>query len=342
MPSVAFPQLPHDINVSTGTFVKAVLIVLAIWFAWYIRDVIAILFAALLLSALIEPFAAWLSKHRIPKPLAVLTVYAGLFILVGGLLTLIIPIILEQGTELIGSLGDLATLPVFQDQQRLLNTLNNAVGTLQSGITGGMSSFLSTVRGFVEGILTVFLVLVLAFYLVVEEDATRLFFRSFAPTEYQPYLIQVISKMQEKLGFWLRGQLVLAFIIFCAVYLGLSILGVPYALLLAVIAGVCEIVPYIGPIFALVPAAIVGFAQAPLLGLLVVILYIVIQQVENHFLVPQVMRKVAGLNPLICIIALMIGLKIAGPIGAILAIPCAIMLVVLLEDLFTLRHTPSV
>ncbi len=320
---------------------KAVLIVLAIWFAWYIRDVVAILFAALLLSALIEPFATWLARHRIPKPLAVLAVYAGLLLLVGGLLTLLIPVVVEQGTQLFGTFGDLTSLPVFADQQRVLATINSGIGALQSGITGGMASFLSTVRGFIEGILTVFLVLVLAFYLVVEEDAARSFFRSFAPMEYQPYLTQAMAKIQEKLGFWLRGQLVLAFIIFCAVYVGLLALGVPYALLLAVIAGVCEIVPYIGPIFALVPAAIVGFAQAPILGLLVVILYATIQQVENHFLVPQVMRKVAGLNPLVCIIALMVGLKLAGPIGAILAIPCAIMLVVLLEDLFAARQAHS-
>ncbi len=143
-----------------------------------------------------------------------------------------------------------------------------------------------------------------------------------------------MKKMSKKMGEWLRGQLILGLIVALAVYVGLTFLGVKYALVLALMAGVLEVIPYVGPIISLVPALFIGFAQSPVIGVLVVVLYVVIQQVENHILVPKVMQKVTGLNPIISILALLVGLKAGGLAGAILAIPLAMMGVVILEDLF--------
>jgi predicted PurR-regulated permease PerM len=140
--------------------------------------------------------------------------------------------------------------------------------------------------------------------------------------------------MQNKMGQWLRAQLILGLVVGIAVYIGLKILGVEYALLLALIAGVLEIVPYLGPILAVVPALMIGLAQSPIIGLSVLGLYLLIQQVENNILVPKIMQTVTGLNPVISILALLVGLKAGGIAGAILAIPLAMMAVVILEDLF--------
>ena len=136
------------------------------------------------------------------------------------------------------------------------------------------------------------------------------------------------------MGEWLRGQLILGLIVGVAVYLGLLFLGVNYALLLALMAGVLEVVPYVGPIISLVPALIIGFAQSPVIGFAVIILYLIVQQLENHLLVPKVMQKVTGLNPIISILALLVGIKAGGIIGTIFSIPLAMMGVVILEDLF--------
>ena len=136
------------------------------------------------------------------------------------------------------------------------------------------------------------------------------------------------------MGEWLRGQLILGLIVGIAVYLGLLFLGVNYALLLALMAGVLEVVPYVGPIISVIPALIIGFAQSPVIGFGVVILYLIVQQLENHLLVPKVMQKVTGLNPIISILALLVGIKAGGIVGAIFSIPLAMMGVVILEDLF--------
>ena len=182
------------------------------------------------------------------------------------------------------------------------------------------------------------MVLVLTFYMVVEEDNARRFVKSLAPVEYQPFLAQLFTKMQKKIGAWLRGQIVLAVVIGIASYIGLTILGVPYALVLALIAGLFEVVAYVGPIFATIPAAIIGFSVSPLMGVLVIILYLVIQQLEGNVLVPKIMQRVTGLNPIISIVALLIGVKLGGIMGAIFAIPIATMVSVILEELFAEYH----
>lgn len=162
----------------------------------------------------------------------------------------------------------------------------------------------------------------------------RKYFRSLAPIEYQPYVAHLMKKMSHKMGEWLRGQIILGLIVGVAVYIGLTLLGVKYALVLALIAGILEVIPYVGPIISLVPALIVGFAQSPVIGLAVIILYLIVQQLENNVLVPKVMQKVTGLNPIISILALLVGLKAGGLAGAVLSIPLAMMGVVILEDLF--------
>jgi predicted PurR-regulated permease PerM len=104
--------------------------------------------------------------------------------------------------------------------------------------------------------------------------------------------------------------------------------------LLALLAGVLEVVPYVGPVISLVPALVIGFAQSPIIGVAVVLLYVLVQQIENHVLVPKIMQSVTGLNPIISILALLIGIKVAGLVGAIFSIPLAMIGVVILEDLF--------
>ncbi|MEI6597353.1 MAG: AI-2E family transporter, partial [bacterium] len=165
------------------------------------------------------------------------------------------------------------------------------------------------------------LVFVLTFYMTVEEQATKRLVRSLVPLKHQPYLTNLMNRMQDKIGLWLRGQLILSLVIFVLVWIGLTILGVKYAVVLALLAGVMEIVPYLGPIISAIPAVFIAFTQYPMLAVGVLILYYLIQFAENHILVPQVMRRTVGLNPVITIVALLVGAKIAGILGIALAVP---------------------
>jgi predicted PurR-regulated permease PerM len=153
--------------------------------------------------------------------------------------------------------------------------------------------------------------------------------------------MQLVNRMQGKIGLWIRGQLILSLIIFSLTFLGLSILGVNYALVLALIAGLTEFVPYLGPTIAAIPAIFLAFTQSPMLALFVLALYYIIQMVENHIIVPKLMQKVVGLNPVISIMVLLVGFKLAGILGAILAIPVVTIASVFLKDLFEKKDRMS-
>jgi len=140
------------------------------------------------------------------------------------------------------------------------------------------------------------------------------------------------ASSQKEIGDWGRGMLILCLFVGALTYIGLSVLGIKFALTLALIAGLTELVPYIGPWLGGVPAVMIAFLVSPTLALVVIILYIVIQQIQNILVTPYIMHKAVGLDPLIIVIILLIGGKIAGPLGMILAVPAATILSILFKE----------
>ncbi len=331
-----------QVTISTGTFLKAALVIVLMGFFWYIHEILIIFFVSLLLSALIEPFAEWFAKKSIPRVLSVLIVYIVLLTLVILLFVGLSPIIAEQFSQLTSNTSSISKefteavtrLQTFSVQHGLSQDVSKTIQGIEEAITQSTTSLFSTVKGLFGGLATGLIILVLTFYMVAEGDKMHRYFKSLAPIEYQPYLSELMKKMQSKIGAWLRGQLFLGFLIGLVSFIGLSVLHVRYALLLSLIAGFCEMIPYIGPIFSAIPAVLIAFTQSPMLGLVVLGLYFVIQQTENHLLVPKVMQKVTGLNPVVSILALLVGVKLGGVPGAFFAIPVAMMATVILEDLF--------
>ena len=174
----------------------------------------------------------------------------------------------------------------------------------------------------------------MTFYLVVQDDAFKRVFHSIIPDEYVPFGLQLFKKIRDKLGYWLRAQLLLSIVVGLLVFVGLSVLQVKYAAVLALFAALFEFIPYVGPVLAAGPALILAFSQGgPIDFFLVLTLYIVIQQIENHFLIPKVMQRAVGLNPIVSILAILIGARIAGIIGALIAIPVATALGVFFREM---------
>ena len=216
--------------------------------------------------------------------------------------------------------------------------LEENFSSFSPNIQNAASGVFNTVTGIFGTIFSFLLIMVMTFYMTVEENAVKKIIWSVAPEKHQIYIMRLVNRMQKKIGLWLRGQLILSLIIFILTFIGLSILGVKYALILALIAGLTEFVPYLGPIFASVPALFLSFTQGGFVFMIFVgILYYIIQVVENNIIVPKLMQKVVGLNPIIIIAVLMIGFQVAGPVGAILSIPVATALGVFLMDLFDSR-----
>jgi len=143
----------------------------------------------------------------------------------------------------------------------------------------------------------------------------------------------LVKRSERKVGRWLQGQLLLALTVGLMVFVGLSLLGIKYALVLGIIAMIMELVPIVGPVIAAIPAVILALLQAPVMGIWVVLFYAVVQQFENHILTPLIMGRATGLNPVTVIIALLIGAKLAGILGIVLAVPVAVVIVEILDDI---------
>jgi predicted PurR-regulated permease PerM len=191
----------------------------------------------------------------------------------------------------------------------------------------------STTIGFFTSLISFVAVLSMAFYMSVKEDGMESFLESVTPKKYKLIAIRIAKKIKNRIGRWMSGQLVLMFIIFLLDYAVLYFLGVPYALVIALVGGFLEIVPYIGPIVATFIAVLVTLLVSPIKAVFVFIFYVIIQQAENNIIFPQIMKKAVGLNPLAVILAMLIGLKIGDVVGAILAVPVATAIGIIMKEL---------
>ncbi|MDD5043880.1 MAG: AI-2E family transporter [Patescibacteria group bacterium] len=340
------------INISTAAILKVIIIFLLLGFLYLIKDILAILFVAIILASVIDPVADWGARKKIPRGVTTFVIYLLLFGIFSLVIALIVPPVVEQINQLSDNFGYLwdkvwgKVVYIFSDvkqyagEDAILGNIQKWLQTIEGGLSKTAGGALTTLGDIFGGVVSLVLTAVIAFYMVVEEDAIKRLFRSLAPPSYQPYLVRLFTRIQQKIGLWAKGQLILSLIIFLFCFIGLSILGVNYALVLALISGLFEFVPYVGPIMAAIPAVFLAFTQSPFKAFLVVILFFVIQQLENHIIVPRVMQKAVGLNPIVSIVAILIGAKLAGVIGALLAIPVATAVGIFLSD-FVSNEIPS-
>lgn len=339
----------RTVDISTGIIFRTILILLGIWILYLVRNVVAILFVALIVSAAIDPVVSWLTRKKIPRSLAVLLIFLILFVVIGILFSFIIPAIVNQFSnftqDLPAHIQKLTQL--FRGLENFFRLYNvdlssqEILGTIGKKLAEYSGQIFSTTIGIFNSLISIIAVLSLTFYLSVKEEGMKSFVMSFTPGAHQEYAASLAERIRERIGKWLQGQLFLMLIIFVLDYIALSLLGVPYALILAILAGFMEIIPYIGPIISAVPAVLVGFLVNPLTGLLVLAAYVIIQQFENHVIVPQIMKKAIGLNPVAVILALLIGAKLGGVLGAILAIPLAAALSVFVKDLMNKKEAAT-
>jgi predicted PurR-regulated permease PerM len=337
---------PININISTKTIFKVVLVFLLLYFFYLIKDVLIILFVSLVLASAVDPMVDWMQGKKIPRSIGILIIYLIFFLVFSLAIYLIIPPIAAEIKGLADNfprildkvISSLQTFKQYSVDHGFLNSIRENLGSVSSNLQRAAVSVFSTISSIFGGVMSFFLVIVLTFYMVVEENAIKKLIFSIAPAQHQTYVMNLMNRMQRKMGMWLRGQVILCFSVFILVYAGLSILGVKYALVLALIAGITEAIPYVGPTLAAIPAIFLAFTQAPILALFTGILYYIVQLTENNLLVPKVMQKTVGLNPIISIAALLIGFNLAGIVGAILSIPVATAVSVFVKDIFNSKE----
>ncbi len=314
-----------------------------------VRDVVALLFAAILIVALIEPLVNWMQRKKISRGVGVLIIYFFILGFIGLSSFFIAPYLTEQFKDLYKRIPEysqtinnftegtknyfqIRKLDVDLNSQNFSNNTNGDLPTLSEKI------FTTTVNVF-SGFISIVIVFALAFYMTIREDGIKNFIVAIVPKKHEEYATSLVIRIKNKIGKWMQGQLIVMLIIFVLDFIWLSLLGIPYAFILALFAGVMEIVPFFGPIISAIPGIFFGFLISPWKGLLTIILYTVSQQIESQIIIPQVMRKAVGLNPIVVILSLLIGLKLGGVLGAILAIPIATGINVVIEDMMATKES---
>ncbi len=327
------------VNISSLSFVKVLIVIASLGFLYLIRDIIAILFISLLFASALSPWITTMHRAHIPRRLGILLVYISILSVISLSIVLIVPPMISQYNELVSVFPHYAERIVqliqgISPEVNIVEYAKQAIGSIQSNLIQLAGTVFFKIFDVIFGIVALVIVFVVTFYIVAEEDVIKRAIHSLTPTKYHEAIDELTARIQKKIGLWLRGQLILSLLIFLLSFIGLSVLGVDYALILALFAGLTEFVPILGPILGSIPAIFVAFNQAPLLALFVFLLYFLIQRMENDFLVPAVMQKTVGVNPLVSIIALLIGGKLGGIVGVLLAIPVVTVISVILEYFF--------
>ncbi|MBU1119342.1 AI-2E family transporter [Patescibacteria group bacterium] len=331
-------------DISYSTFFKVLLLVVIGLLLYLVRDVLLMMFLGIVIASALDPVVDFFQKKKVPRGVSVVIVYIILIGLLFGFFGLVVPSLVTQiqqlGTVLPGYLNDLGVffegtsgLTVAQGLEQASKYISSFTEKLDEAIVSVYEALSAIFGGVVSGIV----VFVISFYFLIQEGAFKKMIQSVVPGKHRAYARDLTDRIQTQMGRWLRGQLLLGLTVGILTYIVLSLLGVKYALILAIIAGILEIVPYIGPVIAAIPAILLALTQSPIMALIVLIAYIVIQQVENHLLVPNVMKRAVGLNPLIVILVILAGVKIAGIAGAIVAVPVATAIGVFLGDVFEER-----
>ncbi|MFH1354028.1 MAG: AI-2E family transporter [bacterium] len=334
------------IDISTGTIFRAVLILISFWFLYVIFDFLLMLFASVVVASAIRPVADRLERYRVPRALSVVLVYIVVLVLLSVVVSLIVPPLAEQVTQLAHALPALVEYLSNQGLVPSSGAVKGTVSAWQQALAGvgnnlanvGAGLFRQT-RTVFSGVFTLVFMFVIALYLVVDKDVIKKPFQIVVPARHMPYVEMAINRAQKKIGRWMLAQLTLGVIIGVVVSVGLWLMGVPYSLLLGLVAGVLEMVPIIGPIVAAVPAVLVGFTQSWMLGLGIILFYLLVQQAENHLLIPFIMRKATGLNPLVIILAILLGARLVGVVGVLLAVPAAVVICAFVNDLASASET---
>lgn len=312
--------MPKKIEISHRTIVFTVLFLISLWLLFEIRQIIVALFVSLILMSAINPTVDRLEKFRLPRWLGILIVYLVTILVVGSMMAVTITPLVEQTASFINkSIYYLKDVGNFGIDSNVIASQLSQLGSIPANLLKLTMNFFSNLIGIIA-------LAFMTFYLLLERKNLTQYLTKIFGEEKEKEATTVINGIEKRLGSWVRGELTLMVIIGLMSYIGLRLLGVEFALPLAILAGLLEILPNIGPVVSAVPAVLTGLMVSPMMALAILALYFLIHQSENTLITPKVMQKVVGINPLVTILSLAMGFKLAGVSGAILAIPVVLVI----------------
>ena len=341
------PKNMH-ISISTRTLVKILLLGLLVFLLVKLYNIVLIVLVAIVIASFVESAVKKFKPYIKNRSLLVFLIYTVSIGLIVGLLSVFMPVFIKEMSILVSSLSQYipnsSILNTFQpdtisgakdivsnlSHNASLSDVIKSTQVLIDSLSGG---FIDVFGGAFGGIINFFLIIIISFYFSITEKGIENFLRIITPRNSEEYIISLWQRTEHKIGLWAQGQMLLGLIIGVLSYLGLTILGVQYALVLAIITAFCELVPF-GIFLAMAIVSIFGFLDGGVtLALLSFGLYFILHQFENYLIYPLIIKKIIGISPLVVILSIIMGLELAGIFGVILAIPVAVCLLEFLDDL---------
>lgn len=339
----------YNVNISQRTLKNIVIIGVVVLLLFTLKTLVFVILTSVVLASFIRTAASSLKRRLgITRILSVVVMYLLTFLAISSLIYFFVPILITEVSNLIpviakylpGGATVAETLvvtplpasdaPAVIAQTAQLSTLIDHFRGVLGVVASGFGSTLSALFG---SLLNVILVIVISFYLSVSGDGIESFLRILSPMHHQDYVIGLWNRSQLKIARWMQGQLFLGLVIGILTFIGLTLLHVEHAILLAVLAAILELIPF-GIFLAAVPAISFAFGSGGLpLASMVTALYVIIQQLEGYLIAPIVMNKLTGVSPLVVILSVLIGVQLAGFWGLILAVPVAVTILEYIKDI---------
>lgn len=337
-----------SISITTETMIRAILVLISLFLFWFLRDLVFVVLTAIVIASFVESSIPHYKKIGISRVFGVIISYIiSLFLLIG-LFYLFAPLLITEiynfSTFVSVYIPGVSFFNFFQNEafsgaKDIVSSLsgNLSLTSLFSvskafvlNLSGGFVQILSAAFG---SIFNFVLIIIISFYLSVQEKGIENFLRIILPLKYENYVVDLWERSSRKIALWVKGQLVLALIDSVLVYLVLSLIGIEYALLFAIVAGVMGLIPY-GTLIALIPAVSVSYLSGGLSdSLMVAGAYLIIHEFEVFLFTPLLIKKIVGLSPIVIILSIVIGFELGGVWGAILSIPIAVVVMELLNDI---------
>ena len=337
-----------SISISTGTIIKFFLVALSFYLVWFLRDLLLVILTAIILASFVESAMPYFKKFGINRILGVVIIYASSILVLALLFYLFAPLLITEvynfSVFLSSYIPDSTLINYFKNDafsgaKDIVTNLSHSLSLTSllqtseafvTNLSGGFFQVLSVAFGSIFNVVMIFLI---SFYLSIQEKGIENFLRIVLPIQYEEYAVDLWERSRKKIALWMKGQLLLAVLMAILTYLMLSIMGVQYALLLSLIAGVTEFVPY-GILIALIPAVSFSFMSAGFAtAIMVAGAYTILHQFEVFLFSPLIINSVVGLSPLVVIIAALVGLELGGFWGLVLAIPVAVFFMELMGDI---------
>jgi predicted PurR-regulated permease PerM len=328
------------LDVSWGTILKVAIAFLGFYLLYSIRDILIWCIFALIISVLFNPAINFLQRMRVPRTLSVISVYVLIFGVLGLLIYFTAPMFIfeiQQFTQLFPQYFEKLAPPLKGLGFSAFESFENFTQALQTWLTRASASILNAISIIFGGVFSTVTIFAIALFLSIEERGVERVIGILSPKKYEVYVLNLWEKSQNKVAGWFGARILCCLFVGVASFLALRLFNIEYAFALSLFAGVTNIIPILGPIFAGAIITIIAALDSWLKAIFILIVFILIQQIEGNILTPVLTRKFIGLPPALVLVSLMIGAKLWGILGAVLTIPIAGILFEFLRDFLKKR-----